>query len=475
MGDNLDTMTDQNLESAAVEALRAIHENEGGRLKQLLAEYPALTSWRDEAGANLLGATTSFANNTSDADRERIHHRAECAALLIDAGTPVDRSVWTNVIGTRAAGMLHVLWSKGVLPRILPILAAVGDLDLVRACFDESGALRPSARDGDQDDRATVNEAFMNACGFKHQAVAAFLLERCIALDPDLGRRIDEWRDRAAFIASSEGYTPTFENQGGPLSLWQTFVMRQLTDAIEANDLPAFESWLRNEPSLLGPSYLDMQLSLLERASWLGRRPFVAHFLDLEPAVLRHRPPPKTTAVIYALEYGRKDLIPLLTRIWPLPDDLPSAAATGDLDRVKRWFDAAGRPALGDPHNHHPVNDSEDTRHRHLGTEVQQILDVALAWACMNRQLDVAAFLLEHGANINTRWGTHEPASILHECAYRGNYEAVRFLIDHGIDMTICDYRHDSTAEGWARYGAGNEEMADFLAAAERERAQKSQ
>jgi hypothetical protein len=30
------------------------------------------------------------------------------------------------------------------------------------------------------------------------------------------------------------------------------------------------------------------------------------------------------------------------------------------------------------------------------------------------RHFDVADFLLEHGADINTRWASHEPASILH-------------------------------------------------------------
>ena len=31
--------------------------------------------------------------------------------------------------------------------------------------------------------------------------------------------------------------------------------------------------------------------------------------------------------------------IPLLTRIWPLPDDLPHAAGMGNLPRVNQWFD----------------------------------------------------------------------------------------------------------------------------------------
>jgi ankyrin repeat protein len=92
----------------------------------------------------------------------------------------------------------------------------------------------------------------------------------------------------------------------------------------------------------------------------------------------------------------------------------------------------------------------------------------------MNRQLEIATFLVEHGANINTDWSTHEPASILHECAVHANYEAAQFLIDRGIDMTIRDYRWNSTAEGWANYAAKDKDMAEFLARAERARKTQS-
>jgi len=138
------------------------------------------------------------------------------------------------------------------------------------------------------------------------------------------------------------------------------------------------------------------------------------------------------------------------TPIWfhcSLRDDLPHAPGMGDFARVKRWFDAPGLPALGDPHDHYPPRFARSPGP--LVATAQQILDVALGWACMNRQLEIAVFLLEHGADINTRWSTHEPASILHECAIHNNFEAARFLIDHGIDMTVEGYRWKTTAESW--------------------------
>jgi hypothetical protein len=158
----------------------------------------------------------------------------------------------------------------------------------------------------------------------------------------------------------------------------------------------------------------------------------------------------------------------MLTPIWPLPDDLCHAAGVGDFARVRVWFDEAGRPRLGSLGQHYPANDSSVLRNlRWTPANAQHILDVALAWACMNRHFEIASFLLERGANINTNWSTHEPASILHECAIRGNYEAAQFVIDHGIDMTVRDYRWNATAEGWAYHAAKDQNMAEFLARAE--------
>ncbi len=101
---------------------------------------------------------------------------------------------------------------------------------------------------------------------------------------------------------------------------------------------------------------------------------------------------------------------------------------------------------------------------------MQQALDTALAWSVINHHFEIADFLLQHGADINTRWSSHEPASILHELVFRADYEAMQFLIDRGIDMTITDYRWGGTARGWAYYAANDEKMAQWLADAERRR-----
>jgi hypothetical protein len=144
----------------------------------------------------------------------------------------------------------------------------------------------------------------------------------------------------------------------------------------------------------------------------------------------------------------------------------------GNLSRVKQWFAESGAPALGDLNNHYPYNDPRARGHLKWDPPtMQQVLDTALAFAVINNQFDVADFLLRHGADINTDWNSHEPASILHHLVFlQGKQESMRFLIDRGIDMTIKDYRWNSTAKGWALYAMNDEKMAQWLEDAEQGR-----
>src|SRR5206468_4955500 len=187
------------LDWAASQASVAIHNEDHERLRALLAEYPALVSWRGERGETLLDATTSYALDCSDPERERIYNRPVAAEILIDAGATVDRSTWEHVIATGAAGMLHLFARKNALPRTLPVLAALGDdaavrdrLDASREHDDTEGPdLSAEAPRAKADERTVIGRALMNACRFKQRDIASRLLERSVALDPDLGRRID--------------------------------------------------------------------------------------------------------------------------------------------------------------------------------------------------------------------------------------------------------------------------------------------
>ena len=448
------------LEWAAARSKRIIHDNDVDGLKQLLADCPTLLSWQDDEGnGGLLGMATGAYGDAGDAQREGWFTRGACAALLIDAGAVVMPSVPEGLLRSRARGLLELFQRKGVLPHTLKFLAALGDLDGVRAALNQNG-----------NNLQTVNEAFVAACRFAHEAVASLLLERSIALDPALGRYIGERTDRVSFIK-------TFEKadfaQVAELGLWKVFVMEQVRRTVPDRNVTALVDGLRRDPWLLGDAYVGFQAELIETASYQkDPEEFIGALLDLDPAILRRQPPPPSNAIEWAFTYANTHLLPWLTRIWPVPDDLPHAAGLGNLARVKQSFDSTG--AVRDVANHYPYNNPDARGHLHWAPpSAQQVLDVALAFAVINRHFDVADFLLARGADINTNWNSHEPASILHHLVFLPNpYEPMRFLIDRGIDLSIKDYRWDSTARGWAFYALNDQGMALWLEEAERKRGQ---
>jgi len=464
------------LDWAVTQSRHVIHDNDVERLKQLLAEYPLLLSWHgDSAEHGLLGIATSSYGDSFNSSNEQHFTRVDCAEALIDAGAVVMPSVCEEMLSSRARGLLQMFQRKGLLPRALKFFAALGDIDAVGTALDEN-----------ENDLPAVTEAFTSACSFEHESIASLLLDEVIAHDPELGALIDRSVGRLAFARYFIDNRPGHATE---LGLWKAFVMEHVKRAVYSwsgsetslkdrrgdSDLPAFVELLQRESWLLGEDFVEFQTGIIERAALQGRGEFITALLDLNPAILRCKPPPTSQAIEFAFTYANTDVIQILTRIWPVPDDLPHAAGMGNLSRVKQWFDDSGAPALGGIQNHHPSSpympkDRAAEYSRQWGPLSQQrVLDVALAWSIINSHLDVADFLLQHGADINTTWSSHEPASILHELVWHRNYEAMQFLIDRGIDMTIKDHRWNSTAQGWARYAASDETMAHWLEEAEQQ------
>jgi hypothetical protein len=444
------------------QAGRLIHDNDVDGLKQLLEHSPALVSaQRDERDGGLLGMATGAYGDSFEPNRERAFTRAECAELLIDAGAVVTPSVLDNLIRDRPRGLLALFERKRLLPRTLRFRAALGDRDAVLA------SLAATAHD-----LAAVNDALLVACRFEHEPVALLLLDRSIALDPGLGRQIDEGVGRREFIKRLiDGRSAMEFSHASPNGPWQAFVMSGIIRAIHDGDVTAFVAGLTREPWVLAEACVGFQIGLIERATLLGRGEFITALLDLDPALPRQQSSPPSQALEIAMTYAKTHLVPVLTRIWPMPHDLPHAAALGDFAHVKRWFDASGALALGDLASHYPCNSPQVRSDLHWEPpSAQHVLDTALAWSVINRHFEVADFLLAHGADINTSWNSHEPASILHHLVFEGAIESMQYLIDRGIDMTIEDYRWNATAMGWARYGAGDEKMARWLEDAERRR-----
>ena len=467
------------LDWAVTQSRHVIHDNDVERLKQLLAEYPALLSWHggkiEGAEHGLLGIATSSYGDSFNSSNEQHFTRVDCAEALIDAGAVVMPSVCEEMLSSRARGLLQMFQRKGLLPRALKFFAALGDIDAVGTALDEN-----------ENDLPAVTEAFTSACSFEHESIASLLLDEVIAHDPELGALIDRSVGRLAFARYFIDNRPRHATE---LGLWKAFVMEHVKRAVYSwsgsetslkdrrgdSDLPTFVELLQRESWLLGEDFVEFQTEIIQRAALQGCGEFITALLDLNPAILRCQPPPPSQAIEFAFTYANTHVIPVLKRIWPVPDDLPHAAGMGNISRVKEWFDDSGAPALGGIENHYPSSPYMPEGRvaeysRQWGALSQQrVLDVALAWSIINSHLDVADFLLQHGADINTTWSSHEPASILHELVWHRNYEAMQFLIDRGIDMTIKDHRWNSTAQGWARYAANDEKMAQWLEEAEQQ------
>src|SRR5438105_4601362 len=106
------------LEWAVSQAHRCIHDNDIEGLRLLLAEYPALLSWRaDENDGGLLGMATESYGDSFDPAREQVFTHAACAELLLDAGAVVAPSVCDGLIFSRTKGLLDLFHRKGILPR----------------------------------------------------------------------------------------------------------------------------------------------------------------------------------------------------------------------------------------------------------------------------------------------------------------------------------------------------------------------
>jgi hypothetical protein len=239
---------------AVTEVRRIIHDNDVEGLRQLLAEYPALLSWRtDENDGGLLAMATRSYGDSGDTFLEEHYTRKACAEILLDAGAVVVPSICDDVIKSRARGLIDLFHRKGLFPRSLKFLAALGDVDGVRARLVTN-----------VDDLAVVNEAFMYACHLRHATAAARLLDRAITFDAETGRRIDSGPGRSAFIQYFIANKPDVSSDR--FEPWKDFVKQQVDHAMRDGDMAAFIDGLRREPWMLSQSSLKFQARLIELA-----------------------------------------------------------------------------------------------------------------------------------------------------------------------------------------------------------------
>jgi ankyrin repeat protein len=205
------------------------------------------------------------------------------------------------------------------------------------------------------------------------------------------------------------------------------------------------------------------------------------------------------TPLIFALFWGHREAADLLAAHSVAPNNLRAAAGLGIPELVEACFtgertltaEAGAARGFYRPHSGFP--------NWQPSAEPQEVLDEALVWASKSGRVGVldrllragarldadpyrgtpliwaaacnrteaAAWLLDHGADVNQKgtFGglTHgQGVTALHIAAQSGHLVMVKLLVEYGADRTIQDDLYSGTGESWAEHH-GQTEVQDYL------------
>lgn len=161
-----------------------------------------------------------------------------------------------------------------------------------------------------------------------------------------------------------------------------------------------------------------------------------------------------------ALYWGHSATVELLLRRGVPVDNLRKYSALGDLEGVKRCFDAHGQLNQEAGEVAWPFGPTipEEVRRDH-----RQIVNNALVFAAAWGQQAAAAELLKRGAEINAiPAGFDFSGTPLHYAALNNRREMADWLLNCGANPTLRDTKVENTPDGWADY-AQHRELARHL------------
>ncbi len=162
-----------------------------------------------------------------------------------------------------------------------------------------------------------------------------------------------------------------------------------------------------------------------------------------------------------AVYHGSREAADLLAEVTIVPDALYVAAGAGRMDHVRKWFSEDGslrfealriRPNLADV-GWPPAPPPRDNPGDALGE--------AFGLAAFSGRTEVMLYLLEHGADINA--SVHLGLTAAHLSVMNRRLETLRWLVDHGIDLTLQDGIHHGTPLAWAQRTAAGSAVHQYL------------
>lgn len=196
------------------------------------------------------------------------------------------------------------------------------------------------------------------------------------------------------------------------------------------------------------------------------------------------------TPLAVALFWGHREVSSVLAARGLAPGNLRVAAGLGHTELVQAGFDgtntltpsARAERAFYRPHSGFPAwrpsNDPQEILDEALvwaaksdRTNVLPLLvargarvdadpyrGTPLLWAAANNRVAAAAWLLDHGADVNQRATFGGPShgegvTALHLAAQNDHVEMVQVLVARGGGVAIRDTLYDSTPAGWAEHG----------------------